>query len=237
MRSVKIRSYKSRSKVAKAARAVARARNILRARSFAPMRTGGFYGGYQRRGRQELKATDIAQPNIALSTGMQLTLLNGVAQGTDFTQRIGRKTLMKSLLVRWGVTNNGVGGDGSGDIMRLMVIYDMQSNSAAPSAGDILQSASDVYSPLNLNNRDRFKVLFDRNITLNSFVATVTPTVQGAPGPKFIKIYKKINLETIFSGTGSTIGSISTGSIYLCALAGSTEYSSQFYSRVRYVDP
>lgn len=168
-----------------------------------------------------------------------LILLNGLSQGTDATTRIGRKVLMKSLLVRVTVsmTTLAAGTQPAGAIggqVRFLCIYDSQSNGAAPIASDILSQVTTdtVVSPMNLNNRERFKILFDKYVTIDP---------QG-PQSATLKCYKKFNLPIIFNGgNAGTIADIQTGSIYIlaaatCQATAAFNCETNGYSRIRFLD-
>ena len=222
--SVKSITYSSGSrKVARSRQLVNKAAQLLRARmagsTRAPLRTGGFYGLYNRRGREELKVIDAALTTTTVGTGSNIYLLNGVAQGTDYTNRIGRKVILKSLLIRATCIPNTASNTPAGDVIRMLVIYDCQTNSAAPVIGDILQNSS-INDPMNLNNRDRFKVIADKYITLNACQYAAGTLTAGSPQTKQVKLFKKMNLEQIFSGTNNTVGSIGTGALFLVLISG-----------------
>lgn len=196
------------------------------------------YGGRFPRGTgPELKVIDVAQgPTNNTNTGV-LTLVNGVGQGSDFTQRIGRKVCLKSLLINWSTSQAGVSTE-AGEVVRMMLIYDSQTNSASlPATTDVLLTA-DPFSAMNLNNRDRFKILYDKRATLNPAVYTASVLTAGAPVLRFYSKYLKLNHEMIFSGTGSTIGSIQTGSIFSLVITTSGTGSSTYNltTRLRFLD-
>lgn len=228
--------YNSR-KVAAARQAVARASAVLRGRTLAPARTGGFYGLYTKRGRDELKVIDSGStsPGVVPVAGA-LILINGVATGTDYTARIGRKICLKSMLVRFNLAPNYAASDSTGETIRIMLVWDTQSNSAAPLVTDVL-NAADYLSPNNLNNRDRFKILADKFLTLPGWTAAAGALVNGSPVEKNLKLYKKGYWETVFSGTGATVGSIQTGALYILYIgSGGAQTNFSYNSRVRFID-
>lgn len=235
--SVKTVTYTSGSRRANAARStVAKARQILRNRMVAtpraPLRTGGFYGVYNRRGRDELKFVDANVGFIPWTSAGAIAFLNGVAQGTDYNQRIGRTTLMKSILFRISLGKSAVSSDGA--CCRALIFYDAQSNGAAPAVTDVLASAS-YLAPMNLNNRDRFKILMDCYFDLEAY--TGSPIATGSFKNETKTMFKKFNMECQFSGTGSTVGSVSTGGIFVLLISdenGTVGYD--FWSRIRYTD-
>lgn len=220
-----------------ARKAVKRASNALRGRvttsSRAPIRTGGWYGTYNRRGRDELKFVDVNNDGASPAAGA-VALLNGITQGTDYNQRIGRKVMIKSIFARFTI-NNAVTTAAQGDVVRVMIIYDSQANGVAPNITDVLQIA-EFDSPMNLNNRDRFKVLHDKFHTMWACVYTTGALTTGNTIPKFSQKYIKCNLEQIFGGTGNTIGSIQTGSLYFLTISQNEIGAVSLYSRVRYTD-
>lgn len=226
------------SKVAASRKLVAKAAQLLRSRNAmsprAPLRTGGFYGTYNRRGRDELKFIDVTSSGTIPTTG-NITGLNGVGQGSDYNQRIGRKIIMKSIYFRIDLVNAGVTAN-VGDLLRILIVYDCQTNSSTPAISDILQTVA-YNSPMNLDSRDRYKVLIDKHVTIHGAVYTSGTLTQGDPQPKIVKVYKKLNLETIFSGTGSSTAGISTGAVWLVLLSAVNNVTSAtMYNRIRFSD-
>lgn len=201
-----------------------------------PPRTGGFYGPGVRRLRGERKAIDTSfAPAIMGSANADITLLNGVATGTDFTDRIGRKIIIRSLLIRAEIYPTITVNNQIGEQVRFMVVWDMQSNGAAPVTTDILKSATTA-APNNLNNRDRFKILVDKYLSFDPCTYTASSLVNGSPQTKVIKIYKPLYLETIYAGTTNAIGSIQSGSLWCFTLSGNGYVSTEWQARVRFED-
>lgn len=199
----------------------------------------GYGGSFGFRRGPELKTVDnstITAAPVSNTTG-NITLLNGIATGTDYTNRVGRKVVMKSLLLRVNFFpyTTGTIAALAGENLRFLVVYDCQPNGALPAITDILNSAG-PNEPNNLNQRDRFKVIADFNITTPSFTTTTGALTLGSPRMFFKKIYKKMNMDVIFNGTGSTVASIQTGSLVVAQISGNQYYSSIYTSRVRFVD-
>lgn len=141
---------------------------------------------------------------LSFSTTGSVTLINGVSQGTDFTNRVGRKFQIRSVLIRGQVN---LGATPTSSVVRWMLVYDKQANGVAPAIGDI------VFQPYpgacnNLTNRDRFVVLADKTFEVDT---------QG-PSKRAIKKYMKCNLETVNGGTGATVASIQTGALYFVTM-------------------
>lgn len=194
------------------------------------MRTGG-WASPSRAGAGELKFVDTTNALVTLGAGTLAVgaLCNGIVPGSGANNRIGRKIVMKSVLIRWSVALQAttVGG-GS---VRMMLVYDKQANATAPAVTDVLVQNT-FTSPNNLSNRDRFVVLWDEvtdSISINN-----NYSISG-------KFYKKLNLETMYNaGTAGTIGDITSGSLYVLIgnNGGFTTAQPQitYETRVRYLD-
>jgi len=184
----------------------------------------------------ERKTIDVDQANYVADTTGSVTLLNGVATGTDFTDRIGRKIIMRSLYIQGYVA--AIDNTVSPNISRLIVVYDNQSNGAAPAVLDVLKQASSI-SQINLNNRDRFKILVNKTFPIAVIDNTATQALAGSPTIHKVKIFKKLRHEALFNGTTAAIGSIATGSIYMITIgntAANTGGNFNLSSRVRFED-
>lgn len=179
----------------------------------------------------EKKFNDVSAtfaPTASAVTFTAGTLLNGVATGTDASSRIGRKAVIKSILLR--ITTSLATGT-KGGAFRILCVYDKQANATAPAITDILL-ADAFNSPNNLTYRDRFVTIFDQ---------VTDPVDAGGPNERAFTCYKKLNLETLWNaGTDALIGSIASGSIYLfVAQSGSIATNAPsvtIRSRVRYTD-
>lgn len=233
-------TYKAaRFRRAKAAQALARARQIVRKRNSGltnPVGTRGFYGLYTRRGRNELKVIDTNTALTPFAATGALQLINGCAIGTDYTDRVGRKIFLKSLYMKIFIYPTITTNSQNGTTSRCLVVYDTQTNGAAPAVTDILQTNT-YDAPINLSNRDRFKVLYNKYVFTPAFVYTAASLTAGDPIPRLFHCYKKLNLDTIFSGTGATVGSIATGSIYVLLQSNNDQTTSaDGWFRIRFAD-
>ena len=113
----------------------------------APLRTGGFYGLWNGRRADELKTIDSSSTTDIPAAGLVNTI-NGVAAGTDYNNRIGRKIMMKSLLLRIVLSPIATASAPIGDAVRIIVFYDTQTNGVLPTIAQLLQN-SQYDDPLN----------------------------------------------------------------------------------------
>lgn len=184
-------------------------------------RPAGFPGSYAlasaRGPRQEQKFVDVAAAAYNADTTGSVTLLNGVAQGDDFNNRIGRQATWKSVSIR-GILYN-VDQTTNNAACRLLVVWDNSPNSgSAPAITDFLV-ASTATTHNNLNNRHRFKTLIDEYHCLGTFSNVATQSYVAGPGVKEINRFLRLpDAVTVFSGTGATVGSIQSGAIWLVTI-------------------
>lgn len=209
--------------------------------------TRGFRGSYGS-SKNERKVSDVDNGTYQVNTTGNFTLLHIPTLGTDFTNRIGRKTVVKSIFVRGRVqleidaalTAAVVNSQGA----RMILFVDLQPNGVVPATTDILKEAT-FASQINLNNRDRFKILADKNFAFGPFVRVDTATqaiLAFNDQIKIFKKYKKCTIETIFNSTnGGTIADITSGAIYMfwigsAASGTNTDTNAIVTTRCRFVD-
>lgn len=213
-----------------------------------PFRTGGFNAIRAGRsmlntpaGRPERKFLDTTiADDTSINNAGTFILLNGMAQGTSQSTRIGNKFTMVSIQARFAVYN---GTTQTGSIpVRVMVFYDTQANAAAPTVGDLLSdttAARYVTSPMNLANRDRFRIIYQRTWIPGMALSGIAEEAIGFHD--YSDMYKKIRLDTVCNNTsGGTVADIQSGSLYCLVIAdspagtGSPRWQTTF--RLRYVD-
>lgn len=184
--------------------------------------------------RGELKYLDVSGAPQTFTSAGTLVLLNGLVPGTGASQRIGKKIVTKSLLFRGSIGSGDTGGTPFRGMVRLLWIYDKQSNATAPTVAQILESVA-AYSPMNMDNRDRFVVLRDKQYAIDQ---------SGGNQSAQVKLYKRLMIPTIYNaGVAGTVADITSGSIYLLLIgesAGATVPTNQpiidFTNRIRYDD-
>jgi len=192
-----------------------------------------------------MNSTSLFQPNVSApekknvdlftstfftsATGnWTITPINLIAQGTTAAQHIGRKAVMTSVLVRgWMGLSAGIYP------VRIVVVYDKETNGAAAAATDIF-TINDSMSPMNLANSDRFIVVADSM----PFAEQQGQAASG--GVVNVNIYRKMRLPIQFNDTTTaTITAINTGALLVCcglADGTSTIAAQEIYTRVRFVD-
>lgn len=198
---------------------------------------------------QEKKVSDIAVATYQVNTTGTFTPLHIPVLGSDYTNRIGRKTVCKSVYIRGFVTAEGANvvtpTTAPSQLLRMIVFIDQQPTPAtAIAVGDLLNTAHPA-SQLNLNNRDRFRIVKDKQWVLDPFIDVTTATsaqASAANVTKAIKCYAKLNMESIFNATnGGTIADLNSGALYMfwigsTAAGANVDANAVVSTRVRFLD-
>lgn len=201
----------------------------------------------------EVKAVDVPSGNVTLNSTGSITCLNLISAGASFFNRIGRRIEMKNLTLSAQIkplrAATGV------DYVRVMIVYDRQTNGANPNLADVLQTTDQTganvtssYSGINLNNRDRFRIFVDERITLGpvdigiaagGLSAYVDPIKTTYNIKRFVKLQKELTQFKADSAP-AVIGDIATGGLFLVTVgqlaAGTEGYRMQVETRVRFND-
>ena len=98
---------------------------------------------------------------------------------------------------------------------------------------------------LNPNNRDRFKVLWDKQVAIGPMGISATANVGFSCPPQSVAIKKfmPLKMEMIFnSGSAGTIADVVSGALYLVSIGNqaasvSADCSAILSTRVRFADP
>jgi len=253
------RSYKGRPNVSRAKAASAtisrvkakRSANVSGVRAMGTMASSsGYRPNYGSGSAPEKKALDVdssgAPVTIQVNTTGAFTLLNGIAVGTGIDQRIGKKIKMDSVYIRGRVAMASAISSPSNasasfaQQVRMIVFYDSQANGTTPTITQVLKAA-DPASQLNLDNRDRFKILKDKCFTFGN-QSYYTATGYGGVGPAIanIKFFKKLNMDVFYGTTSNTAADIQTGGLWLLFVgdftSGASDCEADITSRLRYTD-
>lgn len=201
------------------------------------MRTGGFRN-------KETKFVDsyhsvVCPKTIATSIVDPSTNQNlfGLSVNSDQSGRIGRCSYLKSIYIQ-GHLNIPIATshNATNYYVTLWLVEDKQTNKALMSPTDFLtslNSKTDADAFQNLQYSDRFRLLSKKTIRFNKY-ATGT-----CGGDVPFKIYKKYAAKVQYSGTGATIGAVTTSSFHLLAISSEETTSAMeitYQARCRYTD-
>lgn len=184
----------------------------------------------------EIKAVDISI-NAGFTTAGSVIPLNLISAGSSFFQRIGRRIELKSLqtMLQLNPTPPQASDSYPSMTLRILIVYDSQTNGAIPTLADIIQSTNQVGTNftsnlglLNLNNRDRFTVIRDIKLVSPGYSTDANNDVS------FTGTADQINWRTMIDeystkckgcltqykadSSPAVIGDIATGGIFLVTL-------------------
>ena len=173
----------------------------------------------------EFKAKDVSTGTITVNNVGTSYLLNGLQRGDTLDSREGRQVRGKSLEMRFlqSISTSAVNTQ-----MRYILVIDKQANAASPTFNDILTSTS-VTAARNLDNRKRFVVLKDKQITLRD----------NNTSELFFKWYIPIDCKTVYNASNvGDISDIETNSIWLFMFSSETTNLpvTNIQSRYRFID-
>lgn len=175
----------------------------------------------------ERKLLDSGTNTQTLSTTPIIFLMNGCAQGTDYTNREGRSIKLVNYAMRAQVLINPAST--ANQFVRVLIGVYKQPNGVAPTALQLFGSATPpINGFFNLDYRNAFTVLYDKTKKL-----TIDWDTQ------LIKSFKKFQMHTIFnSGNTGGWGDVQTNGLFMCMYSDQTANlpSIQFWTRARFVD-
>ncbi len=161
----------------------------------------------------ELKAFRSASGAVELTDTTNLTLLNGLPQGTDVSERDGNLITLKGLMLHLLLKNQAANAMSS--IVRVTVVLDQQANGAAMTAANMWANSADgqVVTTRNIDNLKRFRVLADDYLQLQCHNATTTASWHQAMYTRYFNNIKGIKIH--YNAAVATIAEITSGALWL----------------------
>lgn len=187
----------------------------------------------------EWKFVDTSIANTNVSTTPQVTLLNGLAPGTNGSQRIGRKVRFHTIELKLFSVSDATT---TYNIVRYALVLDKQANGAAPAFTDIYDAATPT-ALRNISNKERFSVLWDSGLIklVGNLTGTISTQQLSEASAQVHEAYKKWSWSTQYNaGTAGTVADIATNAVYFVAIGsqvsgtGDSVVSGQI--RLRYTD-
>lgn len=169
----------------------------------------------------------VTGTNVGDATGV-ITQLSNIAQGDTTISRDGSQCKIVSILIKGFVE---IHASATNTVVRLMLIQDKQTNEAIYATSDLLSDVSTVDSVVasrNLDNTHRFRILWDKQITLSN-------TGQGI---KFFNFYKKVQILLRYDNAAAAITSLTQNSLSLLRISNEATNEPGIVAniRVRFID-
>ncbi len=174
----------------------------------------------------ECKRYDLTVARAANLTTGRVNLLSLVPLGDDYNQRDGRS--IRTVGLEFRILDELDPVVGLKDLVRTVVFVDMENAGSAPAVTDLL-TTSHPMSTFNVNNLQRFIVLWDNLNGVETYTTQYKPHVQ------------KIRLDdhVRFRSATATVADCAEGHIFIVtvSLSGTANTSYQtIYSRLSFVD-
>jgi len=214
-------------------------------------KTKSYRKPYVRPMRSELKAVDNTDTlaTITNNAATAAVVINDTVQGSAFYQRVGNKISMKNLQFDLSLIPSA-NANAVSDWIRVLVFYDKQTNAAAPPRSTVLLDTDSVggttttsMSGLNIQNRDRFKVLVDEKLWVPPTTASgansnhsTDPISKAFAVKRFVSLR---NLETVYNQVGGGgVGDITSGGLFYIVMCKNANcgYGFDVKARLRYAD-
>lgn len=176
----------------------------------------------------EFKFFDVTQTETAMSQTPQIVQLTNIPQGDTDVTRDGAQVKLTRLDIKYLIRMNTAA---STAIQRIMLIHDKQTNQAIYNASDLLldtTSLDNIVTPLNLDNKYRFRVLYNKVHTMSVNGNRVN----------YGHIGLNLDMKIRFDASTPSIADLTSNSLSILLI--STEQGNaptlSFISRVRYLD-
>jgi len=180
----------------------------------------------------ELKYISTTTTIQDMTTTPVITLLNGCAPGSDATNRIGRRILVRSVQL------SGYAAPSTATVVapcRWAIVVDRQANGATFTFGDCWDSAiaDTLRNPTNLQ---RFQIIHDTGVFGVIGSTQPSPAIAATSASLHpFHLYKKLNIPVQFNaGVTGTVADITTNAIYLVTWGSQAGLNgADFTSRIR----
>lgn len=171
-----------------------------------------------KRGIEHKKIDTVVQ--YSTQTTPVVNVLSLCASGDDTIQRTGNKIKGTSLFYRYGV-GRAPASSTERDLVRVIVFIDKESKGIVPGWGEVLEN-SDIYSPLNLDNGKRFKVMQDK-------IHAVTDTRPYAQ----VKRYNKLGRVIQFDDVNATMADAVANHVFVMIMTDAASNPPRFHGQFR----
>ncbi len=169
----------------------------------------------------EVKQVDVTA-TATPGTTQSLVLLNALSQGTTRVTRIGNSVRFVALACNFKMNMNS---SATHTTIRLLILYDKQSNGAAPA--NIYQSSS-IISPFNPDNMYRYEILSQSSTSLS---------ISGMQ-ERVVSFSIPLYHITRYQSNNGDITDITTGSLYFGLVSDDNTNTPtvEYYFRASFVD-
>ncbi len=206
-------------------------------------RQSGYWGRFSG-GRVEKKFHDVDLDDAVIAAVGTITdSINKIPQGVTEKTRIGRKAVLTAINWRYNITlpeQNAVATPVLSDTVRVIMYLDKQCNGATATIADGIVETANFQTFNNLANKDRFKILHDKLITINYTTLAshgfAADTFEQGEVQRNGSFYKKCYLPIEFDSTTGAITEIRSNNlgVLIFSKSGIAGFDSKI--RLRFTD-
>lgn len=192
---------------------------------------------------EEIKFFDTDITTAGTSSGViSSSSLNLMQEGDTDQSRDGNECLLSRIDIRGNLelpeeSDQASVGLLTPSLCRMIVYYDKQCNGAAAAVTDILAGAT-FDSFYNLDNRKRFRMLYDKVHSFN-----VLPTSDGGTANQYdsavqyrnIRWGMKLNKKIVFDATTGAITDLTSGNIGVLLITKGADVNVDLKARIRFI--
>ncbi len=163
-----------------------------------------------------------------------------IAEGDSKLQRIGREVTILHMELRYDVElpeSHLATRPKKGDVARMIIYVDKQCNGASALITDVLLLAS-YLSPYNVENEDRFVILYDHSTDANYGGLTSNPLMTQFDQSAVIKHYEmqmNLNIPIDYSGVAGFTSQITSNIMGMIVLTRFADTNISGWLRLRFV--
>ncbi len=166
--------------------------------------------------------------SVGFDVNGALVPISRIAQGTNYTERIGNSIKMQRIEVRGRIFKNA---SASNSVIRILLVRDLDGYGSVPAVTDIMETVGSSAAPCTQYdwlNRKRFSILFDEFLTLSS---------TGDSGAVF-EVHLPHEGHIQYLGTTAAAASDGKGSMYMLFISDETTNTPTytFSSRIVFTD-
>lgn len=204
-------------------------------------RLTGVYGRFKPEFGKELKFfdTNVTADNIP-DEWSSINFVHNIPKETGPSDRIGRRYTIKSLQMRLNITKRP---NVESVIIRIIIVLDKQTNGEFLT-GDQLFVAGATQGPTtwskyrNLENLDRFEILWDKTYHMDATSGTNAAAMRGIPATTIADSYfKRVNIPILVAEKAGSpsIADVATNSVHVMYCSNEENLSDISYDfRVRF---
>lgn len=199
----------------------------------------------------EMKNVDHTNFPVLCTAAGQVEQLNNIMTGAAYFNRLGTRICLKRLTMHFAITPQGALAT-LHERLRFLVVYDRQSNGAAPTFANVIGSNDQLGATVANSwdnhlvvNKERFMVLYDSFKSMPAYaiptgLAYRTSSAGAFPSASYLEVHKSIplySLETTYGANAGGVGDLRTGGLFFIAHGEvGTQWGVNFHCRLTFAD-